>query len=174
MTGDYFQLDFGTEICYLFALGAIKISFCFFYLKVFPGKKFRFLSWCLIAVLVTETIEETLVTIFQCSPVQKVWDARDSIQGSCLQLLNFFYISFGIRLATDIALFALSIPNLLRLQMSLGKRVGLLFMFGLGILYAKPPNNTNQHHQLCDIHRNPQQPPRNKPIQQRLQSRTRS
>lgn len=130
----FLKLDFVTEITYLLALGSIKISFCLFYLKIFPGRKFKILCLSLIGLLVAETTEETFVVIFQCWPVQKAWDAANAVDGKCLSLLSFYYISFGIRLATDLALFTLPIPKLLKLKMTIGKRAGLIFMFSLGAL----------------------------------------
>lgn len=143
------QLDFVTEITYLIALGAIKISFCLFYLKIFPGKKFIVCCWCLMGLLTAETIEEIFVVIFQCWPVNKAWDATNTVKGNCLNLLSFYYISFGIRLATDIALFVLPIPKLLQLNMTIGKRAGLVFMFSLGALYVSPLRGINSSTDIC-------------------------
>lgn len=130
----FLKLDFVTEVTYLLALGAIKISFCLFYLKIFPGHKFRIVCWFLIGLLIAEATEEIFVVIFQCWPVEKAWDAAKKVEGKCLQLLTFYYISFGIRLATDLAIFTLPIPKLIQLKMTLGKRIGLVFMFSLGAL----------------------------------------
>lgn len=88
------------------------------------------------AIIIAVTIEEVFVVIFQCNPVSKAWDASGTAGGKCLSLSVFYYISFAIRLVTDIALFVLPIPNLLKLKMNVGKRAGLLFMFGLGVLYV--------------------------------------
>ncbi|KAJ6019976.1 hypothetical protein N7522_000051 [Penicillium canescens] len=128
------ELDFVTEISYLLSLGAIKISFCLFYLKIFQGHWFKIMCYSLMGLLIAETIEETFVVIFQCWPIRKAWDAVGTGEVKCLSLFGFYYISFGIRLATNIALFTLPIPYLLRLQMTTGKRAGLIFMFALGIL----------------------------------------
>ncbi|OJJ43516.1 hypothetical protein ASPZODRAFT_19239 [Penicilliopsis zonata CBS 506.65] len=130
----FLKYDFVTELTYLLALASIKVSFSLFYLRIFPGRQFFWLCWGLIVLVVAETTEEMFVVIFQCSPIKKAWDASGTVPGHCLSLLAFYYISFGIRLATDIALFALPIPPLLKLRVSGGKRAGLLFMFSLGIL----------------------------------------
>ncbi|EED20905.1 integral membrane protein, putative [Talaromyces stipitatus ATCC 10500] len=130
----FLKLDFVTEITYLIALWAVKVSFGLFYLKIFPGRTIRVLCWILIILVTAEWIEETFVVIFQCSPVQKAWDASGKVSGKCLQLLSFYYISFAVRLATDLAIFILPLPELLRLKMPLGKRLGLILMFGLGLL----------------------------------------
>ncbi|PYI08053.1 integral membrane protein [Aspergillus sclerotiicarbonarius CBS 121057] len=132
----FLKLDFVSEIAYLLALGSIKASFCLLYLQIFPGKGFRIACWSLLALLVCETIEETIVVVFQCSPIHKAWDAGDTVKGKCLSLTAFYYISFGIRLATDLALFALPLPKLVRLNMTMGKRAGLVMMFGLGVLVS--------------------------------------
>lgn len=79
-----------------------------------------------------EFIEETLVFIFQCSPVRKFF--YPDTTGVCIDLYVFYYVSFGIKLVTDIALFLLPIPHLLKLRMRCGAKVGLILMFGLGLL----------------------------------------
>ncbi|GKZ21918.1 hypothetical protein AbraIFM66951_007312 [Aspergillus brasiliensis] len=135
-------------IAYLLALGTVKVSFCLLYLQIFPGKAFRIACWSLLGLLVAETIEETFVVIFQCSPIHKAWDASGSVPGQCLSLTAFYYISFGIRLATDLALFALPLPKVLRLNMTVGKRAGLVMMFGLGVLYADSPPWLNPDSEL--------------------------
>ncbi|RAQ40894.1 integral membrane protein [Aspergillus flavus] len=130
----FLKLDFVTMLSYVLALGAIKISFCLLYLHIFPGKKFRMACWWLLAILVAETIEEVLVVIFQCWPVHKAWDATGLVEGKCVDMTLFYYANFGIKLATDVALFAMPIPKVLRLKMEVGKRVGLVMMFSLGLL----------------------------------------
>ncbi|CEJ61418.1 hypothetical protein PMG11_09953 [Penicillium brasilianum] len=130
----FLKLDFVTEISNVLALGCIKISFCLFYLKIFPGKWFRITCWSVLAILTGETMADFFVVIFQCSPVYKAWDAAGVVEGKCLQLLSFYYIAFGIRLGTDIALLALPVPKLLKMKVTGGKRAGLIVMFGLGAL----------------------------------------
>ncbi|PYH42882.1 uncharacterized protein BP01DRAFT_126213 [Aspergillus saccharolyticus JOP 1030-1] len=132
----FLKLDFATMIAYLIALGTVKCSFCVLYLQIFPGKTFRIVCWSLFALLVAETIEECLVVVFQCTPIHKAWDPTGMVPGKCLQLTAFYYISFGIRLATDLTIFALPIPKLVQLNMTRGKRAGLVVMFGLGVLVS--------------------------------------
>jgi hypothetical protein len=101
-------------------------------LKIFPTSRLRTSSYVLAAILVAELIEESAVVLSQCAPLQKAWNVE--FPGKCLNLLNFFYVSFGIKLATDIALFCLPIPMLGNLKISLGKKIGVIFMFSLGLL----------------------------------------
>lgn len=76
------------------------------------------------------------MVIFQCQPVHKAWDATGLVEGKCVDMNLFYYINFAIKLGTDIALFALPVPKLVQLKMTVGKRVGLVFMFSLGLLYV--------------------------------------
>jgi hypothetical protein len=86
-----------------------------------------------IAIVTCQFIEELFVVIFQCSPVSKFFHPT-TVAGSCIDLYVFFFISFGTRLATDALLFLLPIPHVVRLQMPIGVKAGLVVMFGLGLL----------------------------------------
>lgn len=78
---------------YVSAFVLAKLSFAVFYLRVIPTKGFRRLNYAIIAVLIAQGIEETFVVLFSCVPVYKYWTL--SAKGTCLNLLNFYYISVG-------------------------------------------------------------------------------
>jgi hypothetical protein len=123
-----------TAISYLISLTAIKVSFCLLYKRLFAVTHVSWAYWALITVVVCQFIEELFVFIFQCSPVRKLVDATGLVQGRCLDLYVFYLISFATRLVTDIAIFTLPIPKLLKLQMKRGAKVGVVLFFGLGLL----------------------------------------
>jgi hypothetical protein len=81
---------------------------------------------------VAQLVEETAVVLAQCVPLQKAWNP--TLPGKCLELLTFFYVSFAIKLTTDIALFCIPIPTLKGLRIGLGKKIGVMFMLSLGLL----------------------------------------
>ncbi|KAF8857259.1 hypothetical protein BDZ45DRAFT_437841 [Acephala macrosclerotiorum] len=129
--GTFLKYNFAAELAYIFSFVASKLTFLFFYLTIFPTGRLRTSSYILAAILVAELIEESAVVLSQCAPLQKAWNVE--LPGKCLNLLPFFYVSFGIKLATDIALFCLPIPQLGRLKIGLGKKIGVIFMFSLGL-----------------------------------------
>lgn len=86
----------------------------------------------MIVFLVCQGIEETAVVIFQCNPVEKAW--KPEVKGKCLELLGFFYVSFGIKLGADLIIFLLPIPVLWKTKLSRGKKLGITVMFLLGLL----------------------------------------
>lgn len=84
--------------------------------------------------LICQFIEELFVFVFQCSPVRKLVDATGMVPGTCLDLYVFYLISLMIRLVTNIAIFSLPIPKLLKLQTKWQAKMGLVFIFGLWLL----------------------------------------
>ncbi|KAH7021929.1 hypothetical protein EDB80DRAFT_805464 [Ilyonectria destructans] len=105
--------------------------FAVLYLRLLPGITHRRINQGLLVLLLAEGIEECLVVIFMCNPVDKAW--TPSKEGTCLDLRSFYYASFGVKLATDIILFAQPIPAVRRLQLSTAKRVGVAVMLSLSL-----------------------------------------
>ncbi|CAK7201153.1 hypothetical protein SEUCBS139899_003855 [Sporothrix eucalyptigena] len=125
-------LLFISSITYVSAFVLAKLSFAVFYLRVIPTRGFRRLNYVIIGLLIAQGIEETFVVIFSCTPVYKYWTV--AAEGKCLNLLNFYYISFGVKLLSDLILFLEPIPTLKNLKLPWAKRVGLMVMFSLGLL----------------------------------------
>jgi hypothetical protein len=86
----------------------------------------------LIVLLIMECVEEIIVVILQCRPIQSAWNP--TVPGHCLNMILFYYVSFGIKLATDIAIFVLPIPPLLRLRVRGLQKFVVVLMFALGLL----------------------------------------
>lgn len=120
------------DLTYIVSFVATKLSFVALYLRVFPEKSYRRVNSVLGAILVCQLIEEIIVVLLECTPLKKTWDP--TVQGSCLNILLFLYISFAVKLVTDIVLFVLPVLVLRKLQISFGKKVGLILMFSLGLL----------------------------------------
>lgn len=117
---------------YIPSFVASKLSFVFFYLKIFPSTGYRYACYVIGAALVAEFIEETAVVMAQCKPFAKAW--KPELPGNCIELLTFYYVAFATKLVTDLALFCLPIPMLRKLSIGLAKKVGVMFMFSLGLL----------------------------------------
>lgn len=132
-TNNIVQLTFATEICYIIAFISVKISFLLFYLEIFRIQRtMRKICHVMIVFLICQCVEEMLVVIFQCSPVHKAW--LPYLPGKCLNLYPFYWASFGIKLTTDLIIFFLPIPPLLRIRLPPGKKYGIIIMFLLGLM----------------------------------------
>ncbi|KAH6988879.1 hypothetical protein BKA56DRAFT_574791 [Ilyonectria sp. MPI-CAGE-AT-0026] len=128
----FLKLQTVTALSYVWGFVTVKMSFAVLYLRLLPGIAHRRLNQGLLILLLAEGIEECLVVIFKCNPVDKAW--TPSKEGTCLDLRSFYYASFGVKLATDIILFAQPIPAVRRLQLSTAKRVGVAIMLSLSLL----------------------------------------
>lgn len=126
------QITYISELAYIFSFVAGKLAFVFFYLSLFPKPICKQVNYILATILVLQLIEETIVVCLQCIPLRKSWETETP--GSCLDLITFFYVSFAIKFVTDIVLFCLPIPMLKSLKIEKGKKIGVIFMFSLGLL----------------------------------------
>lgn len=73
-----------------------------------------------------------LVCALQCQPVQYVWDK--SIEGTCINALEFFVVGTSLNVATDFAILLLPLPALIKLQMSVWHKISVVGIFLLGSL----------------------------------------
>jgi hypothetical protein len=126
----FFKIVFATFILYGAAVTFVKFSVLAFYSRIFPRNNFK--TW-----LVTLAISSglwwiliTLVSIFQCNPVQKAWD--NEVEGTCIPYLNLFIAIQVLNIVLDIAILVLPISTVLKLQMSRANKISAAATFGLG------------------------------------------
>jgi hypothetical protein len=108
----------------------IKFSIASFYWTIFPQKYFR---WALIAVAAFMAgwfISADLVSIFQCTPVERLWDKTK--EGTCVNFGVFALVTAALNVVTDLVILALPVPLILRLKMSQRKKMLLILTFALG------------------------------------------
>lgn len=126
------------------------MSFAVLYIRIQPNHILNVLNKILIAFLVCQAIEETLVVILKCKPIEASY--KVDVVGECLDLRVLWWstvrprIDLQIRLAsltvlqfifnlfTDLFLFIQPIPAMWKLQLPAAKRVGLVCMLSLGLL----------------------------------------
>ncbi|KZL78079.1 integral membrane protein [Colletotrichum tofieldiae] len=107
-----------------------KFSLCAFYIRVFSYPRFRLTIGIFCVLLTTHAAVCFLLIVFQCVPLEAIWDR--SINGRCLSLSALSYTGAVGSLLEDFALIIIPIPELLKLQMGPHKRLALCFMFGVG------------------------------------------
>ncbi|PNH41796.1 hypothetical protein VD0004_g5368 [Verticillium dahliae] len=127
----FFKLQMVTPVAYIWGFVTVKMSFAVLYLGLLPDLLNRRINQGLLVILMAEGIEESLVIMFHCVPVAKVWD--HSLEGKCLDLKPFYYASFVVKFLTDIVLFVQPIPVIWRMQLSKMKRIGAILMLSIGL-----------------------------------------
>ncbi|KKK25579.1 hypothetical protein AOCH_000075 [Aspergillus ochraceoroseus] len=126
MLGDYVFSHF-----YDFAIASTKLSVLALYYRLFPTQKFRFIVTLTAGFVFLWLATMEFVLGFQCRPIQKFWNSE--IPGKCFDLVAFSYFTNITNLATDIWIFVLPLPIILRLQISRPKKIGLSFLFSVGL-----------------------------------------
>lgn len=76
----------------------------------------------------------TLMLALVCRPLPAYWDSR--VQGKCINLVAFTYFTNITNLVTDVWIFLLPVPVILRLHVTLARKLALLgvFLIGLGLV----------------------------------------
>ncbi|KAK0639941.1 hypothetical protein B0T16DRAFT_288071, partial [Cercophora newfieldiana] len=127
---DYFKQFYLSIVFYCAALLFIKLAFLFQFYRVLAVQNMRIMYIVAIVIVGGWALSQTLVGIFMCSPVNGFWDT--SIPSKCIPNIPQWYINAAGNIITDIAVFALPIPAIWKLQMAKQQRIVLLGIFGLG------------------------------------------
>lgn len=111
--------------------GFTKLSLLTFYLHLTPQGRFRIATWFMIVIVGLYTVIITGMLLFHCDPVRKAFDIT-VIGGSCIDV-GILYIATAVsNIVTDVILFVMPIPMVLKLHMGRGQKIGALIVFGIG------------------------------------------
>lgn len=114
-----------------------KISIIFLYLRIFRGKSFVYFAYALIAANVAYLLAFEAISIFQCWPIEGAWRAWDgTFRAKCRNVNLQGWMSATFSIILDVLTLILPLPSLYRLEMSMKKRVQIMMMFSVGVLYA--------------------------------------
>jgi hypothetical protein len=132
-----YQIYFWDELIYLSILPLTKISILCFYLRIFPERRFRIVTYFVIGLNVCYLIVFVLISVFQCRPLPGAWLHWDG-EGDykCNNINAQGWASAIINMILDIIVMALPLRQLYNLNLSARKKAYVMCMFGLGILYV--------------------------------------
>lgn len=144
------QIYFWDELIYLSILPLTKISICCFYLRIFPERQFRNVTYVVIGLNVCYLIVFVLISVFQCSPLPGAWLHWDG-EGDykCNHINAQGWAAAAINMVFDIIVMILPLRQLWNLNLSLRKKAYVMCMFSLGILYVilhSPTVKLNSNH----------------------------
>ncbi|KAF2790229.1 hypothetical protein K505DRAFT_377667 [Melanomma pulvis-pyrius CBS 109.77] len=122
-----------TEVFYFMAVAFTKISFLYFCLRIFPRKELRTTIFTLVAISTAYGIAFTIACLFNCTPVSFIWENWDGEhKGKCINFHVFAWAHAAINIALDVTIIAVPIPELLKLSLSMKKKVYIIMMFSIG------------------------------------------
>jgi hypothetical protein len=125
---------------YNIALASVKLSILLFYHRIFtlPMWFRRTVQVMIVCVVLWVTVMEILFGL-ECRPIQKWWDSTRT--GECLDLVAFTYATNTVNLTSDLLIFVLPIPVILRLQTTRNRKIGLISLFSMGLMCVLPRLN---------------------------------
>ncbi|KAI2835595.1 hypothetical protein CBS115988_2031 [Aspergillus niger] len=131
---EHYKIYFWDELLYLSILPMTKISICCFYLRIFPARNFRSLTYIVIGLNIAYLLAFVLVSIFQCRPIQGAWLHWDG-EGNykCNHINAQGWASAIINMLLDLIVMILPLKQLYELQLSIKKKAFVMCMFSLGI-----------------------------------------
>lgn len=128
------QGEYITSHLYNFALAGIKLSILALYYRIFVTKTFRkfVVAVAIFIVLWLITIEIPLCLI--CRPLHSFW--HPGLSKNCLNATAMIYYITTSNLVTDLVVFVLPVPVIIRLHMNMRNKVALCILFSIGILFV--------------------------------------
>ena len=80
-----------------------------------------------------------MATVIQCVPHARIWD--HTVKGGCIDLLAAFVAASAINVVSDFSILLLPLYLISKLQIPTRRKIGVLAIFAVGLLYVLfPPN----------------------------------
>ncbi|KAH6671991.1 hypothetical protein B0J14DRAFT_669496 [Halenospora varia] len=122
---------YGCYLAYSTSITFTKLSIMATYIRIFPNGLLRYSIYVIGFVVVVFWITSIFAIIFTCVPVQAAWDYTIT-NARCIHIVDYFYTSAGVNIATDLLLCFLPLPTIWSLQMPKAQRVVVCFLFAMG------------------------------------------
>ena len=110
----------------------VKISILHLYISIFGLTSSRFcqIVWTVMGICVVSSVALIIHILALCQPLASFWDK--SIHGKCGSLVLTYQIRTIIITVEDIVVLVLPMRMLWRLQVATTKKIGAIFIFGIG------------------------------------------
>ncbi|KAF5667068.1 hypothetical protein FHETE_5771 [Fusarium heterosporum] len=128
------KLTYVFSFLFATAVFTTKVSILLFYRRVFTrgGVTFRVAFWFGTILVMSYPIIFAFTMGFSCRPLSHFWTQVEGTEGTCIDVGRFFVILAIINLATNVIVLLIPIPEVLKLQMSKGKKAAVFGIMALG------------------------------------------
>jgi hypothetical protein len=130
----YTRTNYAGRPIYQMGISFFKVALLISYLRLFKGTShviYRRIVWITMILIVAGHLGCALTLILACQPMHKSWEP--TVPGKCLAPGPSFTAYAIVTIVSDIAVTIIPIPALLKLQVSRSRKVGLIFIFLLGL-----------------------------------------
>ncbi|EAS31837.3 uncharacterized protein CIMG_07316 [Coccidioides immitis RS] len=128
------QLNFATQVIYLWAIGTVKISIGLMLVRFAPAKGYKLFIHIVIVLMAIYTTICFFTLIFQCHKIESIWDIN--VKSKCFapkQLMALSYTNTALNILTDLIFAFLPFLMLRGLQVNLRVKVSLICILSLGV-----------------------------------------
>ncbi|KAI1412246.1 hypothetical protein F5Y13DRAFT_200245 [Hypoxylon sp. FL1857] len=123
------------DVCGSLSVALVKISILDFLLSVFSTKdKFRIAAYILMAITAGYGLSFLIVSLAGCMPFQANWDKLSYPDYHCINTSHFYVAQAAIGVTLDCLILFLPVPVVWNLSLKTSKKIGLTFLFTIGIL----------------------------------------
>lgn len=130
----YTRWNYAGRPIYQMGISFFKVALLISYLRLFQGtsyRGYRATVWITIVAVVLGHLGCSLCLVLACNPVYKSWEPLAS--GTCLAPGPSFTGYAIVTIVSDIAVTIIPLPVLIKLNVSRSKKIGLVFIFVLGL-----------------------------------------
>jgi hypothetical protein len=117
---------------YLVSVSLPKLAVVCIYLQIFMDKPSRICCWAIVFALVVGPIICTGLIIFQCTPINFLWNKTLPHGGHCFNPATMWRYGSLPNIITDVMMLVLPMPLIWKLHTSMKVKVGLSITFVLG------------------------------------------
>lgn len=142
------KYDLANQLLYNPILALVKASFVFFLWRLEDRRKY--IRWSLVSFFVLNlglAIATFVADLCQSKPVSYYWNHHQADTydregevteraGTCIQQVNFFLITAGLSVLTDIPIMTIPAAMVWRLKMNTSKKIAVWAVMSLGWLVA--------------------------------------
>ncbi|KAF7173264.1 hypothetical protein CNMCM5623_005491 [Aspergillus felis] len=122
------------QVVYYNAMVLAKLSYLFFYLRIFVTKGFRIAAWVCMGCACAYWAGSMLQIFLICQPFERNWNP--TLPGHCASQNVAFSTIGAFNLMTDVMIMVLPLHFIWKLQMSTATKLALYGIFGMGLFIS--------------------------------------
>ncbi|KAI2617137.1 hypothetical protein GGR54DRAFT_608378 [Hypoxylon sp. NC1633] len=131
---DIFKTRFASEVLYILSSTFIRLSVLALYWRIFPTRSMKIECIALGSLCISWAVACEILDFVQCRPLHAFWDIelQQSPDTLCIDFVQFFLGNSIANCIIDFATLILPIREVMRLQQSTSKKLGICLIFLLG------------------------------------------
>lgn len=126
------QIGLAVQVLWSTTVTFVKVSILFLYCKIFPLKWLIWSARCVGLACIGYTLGTIFSAFLVCQPLPFYWDTTVE-GGHCGDQFLSYILTGSINIATNVMTLLLPIPSLMRLEMSLSRKLTLVATFACGL-----------------------------------------